>query len=126
MARADKCRKGLPLGSNQALLESNPFVALEYWISRANRAISISDGSGYVRDLVPSRLALANNPTQSLKRFSEEGFDVVGLKASSFGSLHIFSNTRYAARVHSAVRKCALFQEVLEMGAVHSTLDRFG
>ncbi len=126
MPRANKCRKRLSLGSDQALLESNPFVALEYWISRANRAISISDGSGYVSDLVASWLALANSSTQSLKRLSEEGFDVMGLKAPGIGSLHIFSNTRYAARVHRVMRKCALFQEVLEVGAVHSILDGFG
>src|SRR5687767_2957389 len=104
MARTDKSRKGLSLGGDQALLESNPLIALEYWISRANRAISISDGSWYVRDLVSPRLALANSSTQSLKRFSEEGFDVVGLKTPGVGSLHIFSNTRYAASVHRVVR----------------------
>src|SRR5690606_27331256 len=59
-------------------------------------------------------------------RFQEERFDVVGLEAASFGTLHLLADTGYAGGVHRVVRKGALLEQVLDVGAVHRVLDGAG
>ena len=54
---------------------------------------------------------------EALKRFAEEGLDVVRLQTARFRPHHVLSYALYAACVHGVVRKGTLFQQVLESAA---------
>src|SRR5438034_9308130 len=59
MAWADKCCKGLTLGRDQILFESNSFVTLQNRVATADQPIPVADRSRNVCEFVPPRLALA-------------------------------------------------------------------
>src|SRR5881409_3652954 len=119
MAWTDKCRKGLTLGRDQILFESNSLVTLQDRIAAADQPIPVADRSGNMCEFVPPGLALTNGPTQLLERLDKERFNVVGLKALRLGAFHIFTNTGNAAGVHCVVRERPLLQKDLKVGAVH-------
>src|SRR5271157_126514 len=69
-------------------------------------------------DLVSSSFTQFGRPSEAIECFQEERLDIVGLKPSSFGALHLLANAEDSAGVHRVVGECALFHEFLQVGPV--------
>jgi hypothetical protein len=69
-------------------------------------------------DLVAARFSLLNRSAHSLECFLKERLNVVWLQATRLGTLHVFTNSVNAARVHRIVDQCPLVKQFLEMASI--------
>lgn len=123
VAGADEGGERLAGRRDQRLFEGDALVACEHRITGADLAVAVAHRRGDVRELVAARLAFARAAAQALEGFEEERLDVVRLQPPRLGTLHVLAHACDAARVHRVVCEGALFEQVLDVGAVHSMLD---
>ena len=74
----ERCQ-GLALRRNQRLIEGDSLVAWQHRFADADQPVPIPNRRRNVGDLVAPRLALLSGTAEALKRFAEEGLDVVRL-----------------------------------------------
>ena len=126
VAGQTKAASGWPWGATRDFLKGDPLVARQHRLADADQAVAVADGRGHVGDLVAARLALLDGAAQALEGLEEERLDVVRLEAAGLGPLHVLADARHAAGVHHVVGQRALFQKVLEVGAIEGVFDDAG
>jgi hypothetical protein len=79
-----------------------------------------------VADFVSAGLAVPGVAAEPTKCFEEKRFDIMGLEATGFRALHVFSNAGYPTGVHGIVGERPFLQEVLQLSAVDAVFDGSG
>ena len=114
MAGADERRQRLPWRRYQVLLEGDALVARQDGLAEADQSIAIAHWCRNMGDLVAARFALLHRAAEALEGFEEEGFDIVRLKPSRLGPLHVFADAMNARDIHGVMRKRAIFEQILQ------------
>src|SRR5437867_1386868 len=125
MPRADEGGGWLPQGRDQLLLEGNALVPGRDGRPYANQAVAIANRRGNVRHLIAARLPLFDAAPEPLERVQEECFDVVGLEAPRFCTLHLLPYSVHPARVRRVVSQRPLFDEILEVSPIDGPCHDF-
>ena len=118
MTRADERRPAAGRAGDQRLLEGDALVTGEHRLADADQAVAVAHRGRDVGDLVAARLPLLGRPAQEPEGLVEEGLDVVRLKASGLGALHVLADAVDPAGVHGVVGERPFFQQVPELAAV--------
>src|ERR1041385_3051431 len=123
MPGTDERRHRHAVGRDETFLERDSFVSRDDHLPMPGQAITITHRSRHVSDLVAARLALPYRAPELLKRLEKERFNVMRLKASSVGALHVLAHSADAAGVHGIVGQRALFEQVFDLLAIHGVSD---
>src|SRR5579859_2149308 len=123
MARAHERRQRWALWCYQRLLEGDAFVACQHGLTNPDQAIAVAHRPRDMRHLVATRLTLLDRPPEPIERLQKKGLDIVRLEPPRVGALHLFADAIDAACIHAVVRQGALFEEVLQVAAIHGIGD---
>src|SRR6266700_7858113 len=124
MAGADEGGKGLAGQGDQRFLKGDTLVARQHRLPRADLAVTTTNDSWHMRDLIPSSFAHAHAAAQELERRQEEVRDEMWLEPPRLRSLHLFADRPDLAGIQRITSQCPLLEELTQPLAVQRIVHR--
>jgi hypothetical protein len=126
MPRTHESGERLSLRLDETFLKDNALIPREHRLTKTDETIPIPNRRGNMRDLVTASLAQPCRAAEQTEGFEEEGLDVVRLKPTGIGTLHVLADAIHPAGIHGIMSEGSLFQHVLNAGLIEGIRDDIG
>ena len=123
MPRTDLIGDGLTLHAAILLVEADSFILGGDRHTKANQLIAGTNLVGNTDDLISPGFPLADDTTEGLEGFKEEGFDEVGLELVRLHALHLFADRHNLMDIHGVFSQRAIFQKLTQRVLVQCSVD---
>ena len=123
MAGANEGGQWLALGSDERFLKGDALVPRQNGLTETDDSVSIAYRRWDVSDFKTAGFTLFGGTPELFESFVKERFDVMGLQAACFGTLHVFTDALHSADVHRVLGQHTLFKQGLKVFAIECGIE---